>query len=292
MKTQNASADVQTAATKASHRRAFLPSFNTHLLGLLPKHCAQLVMSALARRSLKDKHTWRCVSSRDHVFNQNSPVPEHVSKSDKQRYDDHVRVFDKKVSRRCLCFSSLTHTSWMFLQKMYTQKLCLRRQGVFRINTTDITCLFCSRDGAFHLKILGKLAMFQNPPTMYIMSTLEEAGTKVLPRCLCFSPSTHILWGVLPKNLDLSMLCLRRRGVSKKRPGRFMSSSEKSPLLHKTLSKYRMIKNIHVKIMGLVLFAADLSKNHRCTLKTQSIKDMAREDVVLATYRNDRNCFL
>jgi len=68
-----------------------------------------------------------------------------------------------------------------------------------------------------------------------------------------------------------------------------MSSSEESLLLHKTLSKYWMIKDIHAKIMSLVLSVVDLSKSHRFTLKIRDQrKHGGRERGVGCTLKDER----
>jgi len=143
----------------------------------------KLYMSLSARRRLLPKMRKRFVT---------------CSKTRTGRFDEHIQKGGIKVLRRYLCFHPSTRTSWMFLPKCpypKTMSAPARR--------------FPKKHNRYHMSLLERrrllpkntrrLAMFIKPPIIHHMSTLEEAGIKILPRCLCFSPSIHILPGVLPK---------------------------------------------------------------------------------------------
>jgi len=190
--TTQASLDVRTAGIKTSRRRGFLPSFNTHFFGVSPNFEDPKIMSAPA--GIFSKEDVEAL----HVFvRETAPVIQNANASlhvPNPKCKAMMSISKGRVqkSHGSASASLLPHTLLgCFYQKMNTQKLCLRRQGLFQNNTPDTPCL-CSRDDAFYLKTLGKLAMFQKPPLNVPHEHVESGGYKSptsIP--LLLSSNTH-----------------------------------------------------------------------------------------------------
>jgi len=152
-----------------------------------------------------------------------------------------AKVAGIKVSRHCLCFPPSTHTSWMVSPRLGQQEIMpapARRFPKYH-HARDMSLLERRYLLSKTVTLLSDVPKYpKQVPHKHVGKNGYKSPTS-MPLLLSFNP--HLL-GYYIKNLDPSMLCLRRRGVSNATSKTIMSSSEKSLLSPETLSKYRMFQ--------------------------------------------------